>query len=81
MFVKRRQWRIQAGSQGAHPTFGKMITSVIYDKIHQLTEEVGKEKNCKCSPSKQFIKRKWKGFMVAHSGKYYKLTLEYLSGH
>ena len=30
------------------PSFSKVITSVIYDKIHLLTEEVGKENRYKC---------------------------------
>ena len=55
--------------------------SVISDKIRLLTEEVGKENSYKCSTSKWIIKLKLKGFIVAHSAKYYKFTLEYLGGH
>ena len=76
------QWRIQGGAQGTrNPFFSKIITSVIYDKIRLLTEEIGKENSYKCSSFKQFIKLKLKGFIVAHSGKYCKFTLEYFSGH
>ena len=60
------------GPRGPGSPFSKIITSVIYDKIRLLTEEVGKEDSYKCSSSKQFIKRKLKVFII------YKYIIQYI---